>query len=60
MNKEFIRMVNGEEIVLKKDIAKMLKVSRPTLDKWIKEGFISSVKSEVMDNTSAVFDVTRL
>ncbi|KJF45488.1 MerR family transcriptional regulator [Draconibacterium sediminis] len=51
VNKEFIRMVNGEPIVLKKDIAKMLKVSRPTLDKWIKDGFISSVKSEVMDNT---------
>ncbi|WP_303918765.1 hypothetical protein [Draconibacterium sediminis] len=51
VNKEFIRMVNGEAIVLKKDIAKMLKVSRPTLDKWIKDGFISSVKSEVMDNT---------
>jgi hypothetical protein len=51
VNKEFIRMVNGEAIVLKKDIAKMLKVSRPTLDKWIKDGFISSVRSEVMDNT---------
>ncbi|WP_320111236.1 hypothetical protein [Draconibacterium orientale] len=51
VNKEFIRIVNGEAIVLKKDIAKMLKVSRPTLDKWIKDGFISSVKSEVMDNT---------
>ncbi|WP_167616045.1 hypothetical protein [Maribellus sediminis] len=51
VNKEFIRIVNGEAIVLKKDISKMLKVSRPTLDKWIKDGFISSVKSEVMDNT---------
>ncbi|WP_297094025.1 hypothetical protein [uncultured Draconibacterium sp.] len=51
VNKEFIRIVNGEAIVLKKDIAKMLKISRPTLDKWIKDGFISSVKSEVMDNT---------
>ena len=27
VNKEFIRIVNGEAIVLKKDIAKMLKVS---------------------------------
>ncbi len=51
VNKEFIRMVNGEAIVLKKDIAKMLKISRPTLDKWIKEGFINSVHSKVMVNT---------
>ena len=37
--------------VLKKDIVKMLKISRPTLNKWIKDGFVSSVKSKVMDNT---------
>jgi len=51
VNKEFIQVVNGEAIVLKKDIVKMLKISRPTLNKWIKDGFVSSVKSKVMDNT---------
>lgn len=51
VNKEFIQVVNGETIVLKKDIVKMLKISRPTLNKWIKDGFVSSVKSKVMDNT---------
>ena len=38
VNKEFIQIVNDEAIVSKKDIAKMLKISRPTLDKWIREG----------------------
>lgn len=51
MNKEFIQIINGEAIVSKKDIAKMLKVSRPTLDKWIKDGFIVPVQSIVLPNT---------
>ena len=50
VNKEFIQIVNGEAIVSKKDIAKMLKISRPTLDKWIREGFVSSTKSKVLPN----------
>lgn len=32
MNKEYIRTINGEVIVSKKEIAEMLKISRPTLD----------------------------
>jgi len=51
VNKEFIRIVNGEAIVSKKDIAKMLKISRPTLDKWIRDGFIIPVQSNVLPNT---------
>jgi predicted DNA-binding transcriptional regulator AlpA len=51
VNKEFIQIVNGEAIVSKKDIAKMLKISRPTLDKWIKDGFITPVQSTVLPNT---------
>ncbi len=51
VNKEFIQIVNDEAIVSKKDIAKMLKISRPTLDKWIREGFVSPTKSEVLPNT---------
>ena len=51
VNKEFIQIVNGEAIVSKKDIAKMLKISRPTLDKWIREGFVSPTKSQVLPNT---------
>jgi hypothetical protein len=51
VNKEFIQIVNGEAIVSKKDIAKMLRISRPTLDKWIREGFIISAQSNVLPNT---------
>ncbi len=51
VNKEFIQIVNGEAIVSKKDIAKMLKISRPTLDKWIRDGFITPVQSNVLSNT---------
>ena len=51
VNKEFIRIVNGEAIVTKKDIAKMLKISRPTFDKWIRDGFIIPVQSNVLPNT---------
>ena len=51
VNNEFIHIVNGEAIVSKKDIAKMMKISRPTLDKWIRDGFITPVQSTVLPNT---------
>ncbi len=51
VNKEFIQIIDGEAIVSKKDIAKMLKISRPTLDKWIRDGFITPVHSNVLPNT---------
>ena len=35
-NKQYIKTFNGKQLIFKKDIAKMMKVSRPTLDKWIK------------------------
>ncbi len=50
INKEFIQIVNGEAIVSKKEMAKMLKISRPTLDKWIRDGFIIPVQSNVSPN----------
>jgi hypothetical protein len=39
-NKQFIGTFNGRQLIFKKDLAKMMKVSRPTLDRWIKNGFI--------------------
>ena len=51
VNKEFIQIVNGEAIVSKKDIAKMLIISRPTLDKWIRDGFIIPIQSNVLPIT---------
>ena len=50
VNKEYIQTINGEMLVSKKEIAKMLKISRPTLDKWIKEKFITPLRSEVLPN----------
>jgi predicted site-specific integrase-resolvase len=50
VNKEFIQVFNGEAMVSKKDIARMLKISRPTLNKWIKDGFITPVKSKIINN----------
>ncbi len=51
VNKEFIKTFEGKTIVSKKEIAKMLKISRPTLDKWIREKFITPVQSEVLSKT---------
>ena len=48
INKEHIQTINGEMIVSKKDIARMLNISRPTLDKWIREEFITPVQSSVL------------
>ena len=51
VNKEFIKTFEGKTIVSKKEIAKMLKISRPTLDKWIREKFITPVQSDVLSKT---------
>lgn len=48
INNEQIQIINREMIVAKKDIARMLKISRPTLDKWIRDGFITPVQSSVL------------
>jgi hypothetical protein len=48
INRELIQTVNGEMIVTKKDIARMLKISRPTLDKWIRDEFITPFQSSVL------------
>lgn len=51
INKDHIQIINGEMIVSKKEIARMLKISRPTLDKWIREEFVTPVQSNVLTNT---------
>ena len=51
VNKEHIQTINGEMIVSKKEITRMLKISRPTLDKWIREKFIIPVQSSVLLDT---------
>jgi len=39
-NKQYIEAINEKQLIFKKDIAKMMKISRPTLTKWLKDGFI--------------------
>ena len=51
INRDHIQTINGEMIVTKKEIARMLKISRPTLDKWIREEFITAVQSSVLKDT---------
>ncbi len=48
INKEQIQIINDEMIVAKKDIARMLKITRPTLDKWVRDGFITPIQSSVL------------
>ncbi|GHT58959.1 hypothetical protein AGMMS50239_04550 [Bacteroidia bacterium] len=50
INKEYIQTVDDEAIVVKKDIIRMLKISRPTFDKWIKDGFITHLQSKHIRN----------
>ena len=51
INGEQIQTINGEMIVAKKDIARMLKITRPTLDKWIRDGFITPAQSSILQDT---------
>jgi hypothetical protein len=51
VNREHIQTINGEMIVSKKEIARMLKISRPTFDKWIREKFVTPVHSNVLSDT---------
>lgn len=39
-NRDKIVVVDGKQVITKRDLAKMMKISRPTLDSWIKNGFV--------------------
>lgn len=41
INEKYISVINGEVAIFKTDIIKMMKISRPTLDKWIMDGNIT-------------------
>jgi len=43
-NSARIEIFEGHQIINKKDLANMMKISRPTLDKWIRDGFIQPKK----------------
>ena len=44
INNSRIETFEGQKIINIKDLAKMMKISRPTLDKWIRDGFIQPKK----------------
>jgi hypothetical protein len=44
----------GYRSINKKDLAKMMRVSRPTLDKWIRDGFIQPVQ---IDRAFEIFPI---
>lgn len=43
-----IHIVNGQQLVIKTDIIKLMGISRPTLDKWIADGYIIPEYSEFL------------
>lgn len=54
-NKQFIEHFNGKPIISKYLLAKMMKVSRPTVDQWLEKGFISQYVMPSIKVTS--FDI---
>ncbi|NDV84549.1 AlpA family transcriptional regulator [Bacteroides sp. 51] len=57
-NKHLIRTFNSEQIIGRKQLAKMLSISRPTLNKWIVHGFIRPTPLKCMQGeTFPVQDV---
>ena len=52
--KDLIVEVEGYRTVSKKDLAKMMRVSRPTLDKWIRDGFI---KPTIVGGIAEIFPI---
>jgi hypothetical protein len=49
-----IEVFMGQQVIIKKNLAKMMRISRPTLDKWIRDGFIKPIK---IDSTLEIFPV---
>jgi Predicted transcriptional regulator len=59
-NKHLIETFNSEQIIRRKQLAKMLGISRPTLNKWIAHGFIQPLPLKCMyGDTFPVQDVLK-
>ena len=50
-NKKFLETINEEQLITRTKLAKMLGISRPTLNNWIKKEFITPVRSKYLSNT---------
>lgn len=57
-NKERIPTLDGVQLINKKLLARMLKITRATLDSWIKKGFIQP--SRIADIEGDFFQVDRV
>jgi predicted DNA-binding transcriptional regulator AlpA len=55
-NKDFITTHEGEQIIDKQQLSRILKISRPTLDKWIQDGFIHPVRLKLLPILSFPLD----
>ena len=49
--KSEVEVYQDEALVHKSHIARFLGITRPTLDKWIQEGFIKAIKSKYLPRT---------
>jgi len=45
-NRHLIPTLSDEQIITKKLLVRMMKISRPTLDRWIDAGFITPLKHD--------------
>ncbi len=50
-NKKFIESIEGEQLINRVELSKMLGISRQTLTDWIKKSFIAPQKSKYLRNT---------
>ncbi len=57
-NKERISTLDGMQLINKKLLARMLKITRATLDSWIKKGFIQP--SHITDIESDFFQLDKV
>jgi hypothetical protein len=57
-NRHLIPMFEDEQLIHKKDLARMMKISRPTLDRWIDAGFIEpSISKYTREETYQIADI---
>lgn len=57
-NKQSIELVNNRQLIFKQDLPKMLKISRPTLYKWLEHGFIKP--SHIVGTPLDCFDIDEM
>jgi hypothetical protein len=59
-NRKYIQTFEGEELINRVRLAKMLGISRQSLSEWIKKGFITPVQSKYIPHTETFYTNTVL